>query len=73
LLLGAREPAAGCHPAIRLRGVQVTGRLDLMGATVSYALVCEHCRFDEPIRLVEATTKTVRIVDSWAAPRFPDS
>ena len=64
LLLGAREPAAGCHPAIRLRGVQVTGRLDLMGATVSYALVCEHCRFDEPIRLVEATTKTVRIVDS---------
>lgn len=64
LLLGARQPAAGCHPAIRLRGVRVTGRLDLMGATTTYALVCEHCRFDEPIRLVEATTKTVRIVDS---------
>jgi hypothetical protein len=42
LLLGALEPVAGCHPAIRLRGVQVTGRLDLMGATVTYALVCEH-------------------------------
>ena len=53
-----------CHPAIRLRGGRVTGRLDLMGATITYALVCEHCRFDEPIRLVEATTKTVRIVDS---------
>lgn len=63
LLLGARQPAVGCHPAIRLRGVRITGRLDLMGATVTYALVCEHCRFDEPIRLVETTTRTVRIVD----------
>ena len=64
LLMGARQPTAGCYPAIRLRGVRVTGRLDLMGATITYALVCEHCRFDEPIRLAEATTKTVRIVDS---------
>lgn len=64
LLLGACEPAAGCYPAVRLRGVRITGRLDLMGATVTCALVCEHCCFDEPIRFVEAITKTVRIVDS---------
>ena len=63
LLLGARQPVAGCYPAIRLRGVRVTGRLDLTGATITYALVCEHCRFDEPIRLEEATTRTVRIAD----------
>jgi hypothetical protein len=37
LLLGACEPAAGCYPAIRLRGVRVTGRLDLVGATVTCA------------------------------------
>jgi hypothetical protein len=64
LLLGACEPVAGRYPAIRLRGVTVTGKLDLMGAAITCALVCEYCSFDEPIRFVEATTKTVRIVDS---------
>ena len=64
LLLGACEPVAGRYPAIRLRGVTVTGKLDLMGAAVTCALVCEYCSFDEPVRFVEATTKTVRIVDS---------
>ena len=63
LLLGAREPVAGSYPAIRLRGVRVTGRLDLMGAAVTCALVCEQCRFDEPVRFVEAATRTVRLVD----------
>jgi len=35
-----------------------------MGATVSYALVCEGCRFDQELRFVEAVTKTVRITGS---------
>jgi hypothetical protein len=35
-----------------------------MGATITCALVCEYCSFDEPIRFVGATTKTVRIVNS---------
>jgi hypothetical protein len=43
----------------------VTGRLDLLGATVAYALVCERCYFDEAPRFVEATTRTIRITDSW--------
>lgn len=64
LLLGARGEEAGRHPALRLRGARVTGRLDLMGAAVGYALVCEGCYFEEPLRLVEADTKTVRIVGS---------
>ena len=46
LLLGAGEVEAGYAPAVRLRGAKITGRLDLMGATVSYPLVCEHCYFD---------------------------
>jgi len=64
LLLGARQPEPGCAPGIRLRGARVSGRLDLMGATTNWPLVCEYCVFDREIRLVEAVTKTVRIVHS---------
>jgi len=64
LLLGACHPEPGYAPAVRLRGARVTGRLDLMGATITTPLVCEYCTFDEEIRLVESTTKTVRIVAS---------
>jgi hypothetical protein len=38
LLLGAGEVEAGYAPAVRLRGARITGRLDLMGATVSHPL-----------------------------------
>ena len=64
LLLGAVEPEPGHLAAVRLRGVRITGLLDLMGASVSCSLVCEHCRFDLAPRLAEAATRTVRIVDS---------
>lgn len=64
LLLGAGEKTPGRYPAVRLRGARVTGRLDLMGATVGYALVCEDCYFEAPLRFVESSTKTVRIVGS---------
>lgn len=64
LLLGARQPEPGCAPGIRLRGARVSGRLDLMGATTNWPLVCEYCAFDREIRLVESVTKTVRIVHS---------
>ncbi|GAA2449746.1 hypothetical protein GCM10010191_79360 [Actinomadura vinacea] len=64
LLLGAVPPDPGRRPAIRLSGARIEGRLDLMGAEVPYTLVCEHCHFDGPIRLVEATTRTIRITGS---------
>lgn len=64
LLLGAGDAEPGYRPALRLRGARITGRLDLMGATVPHPLVCEECLFDEPIRCVEAVTRTVRIVAS---------
>ncbi len=63
LLLGAASPEPGCIPAVRLRGVRVAGRLDLMGATVSFGLACECCWFDTAPRFAEATTKTVRLVN----------
>ena len=39
LLLGAVASQPGCLPAVRLRGARVHGRLDLMGATLSCALI----------------------------------
>jgi hypothetical protein len=52
---------------VRLRGARVSGRLDLMGGSVACPLVCEYCHFDDELRFVESSTRTVRIVDS----RFP--
>jgi hypothetical protein len=63
LLLGAGEAEPGWAPAVRLRGARISGRLDLMGASVCWPLVCEYCSFEEELRLVEASTKTVRLVD----------
>jgi hypothetical protein len=64
LLLGAAAVEPGHRPALRLRGARITGRLDLMGATVDHPFVVEHCRFDEPVRCVEAVTRSIRIVAS---------
>ncbi|TDC44965.1 hypothetical protein E1281_31945 [Actinomadura sp. KC345] len=64
LLLGEVPPAPGRRPGVRLRGARIRGRLDLIGAEVPYALVCEYCHFDEPVRLLEATTRTVQLVHS---------
>jgi hypothetical protein len=67
LLLGACAAEPGFAPAVRLRGARILGRLDLIGAAVASALVCEYCYFESEIRLVESSCRTVRIVDS----RFP--
>ncbi|HEV2373859.1 MAG TPA: hypothetical protein VGS19_17010 [Streptosporangiaceae bacterium] len=64
LLLGVCDAERGYGPAVRLRGARVSGRLDLMGVTLSCPLVCEHCSFESAPRLVESVTRTVRIVDS---------
>ena len=64
LLLGAADREPGYTPGVRIRGARVTGRLDLMGATVTWPLVCEYCDFEEELRFVESVTRTVRIVHS---------
>lgn len=63
LLLGVMSAQAGYAAGIRIRGARITGRLDLMGAGVAYPLVLERCYFDRELRFVEATTKTIRLVD----------
>lgn len=64
LLLGARDLEPGFAPGVRLRGARITGRLDVMGATLAYPLVCEYCYFTQELRFVECTARTVRIVGS---------
>jgi hypothetical protein len=64
LLLGAAASEPGRFPAVRLRGARVLGRLDMIGTTLTCALVCEYCWLDTAPRFVETTTKTVRFVDS---------
>ncbi|WP_026414571.1 hypothetical protein [Actinomadura oligospora] len=64
LLLGGHDPEPGQLAAVRLRAATVTGRLDLMGASIGVALICESCVFDAPLRLAEAVTRTVRLVGS---------
>jgi len=63
LLLGAGDLEKGRAPAIRLVGARISGRLDVMAAGISHALVLSRCRLDEAPRFVEATTRTVRISD----------
>lgn len=64
LLLGAAETSPGRAPGVRLRGALITGCLDLMGAAVSWPLICEQCEFEDEVRLAESSTKTVAIVAS---------
>lgn len=64
LLLGARDVEPGFTPGVRLRGARITGRLDLMGATLAHPFICEYCYFTEELRFVECSAKTVRIVCS---------
>lgn len=64
LLLGAAGPQHGSAPALRLRGARITGRLDLTGATIDNAIVCEYCVFEDEPCFADATTKTLRVVES---------
>jgi hypothetical protein len=64
LLLGAAEVKPGWAPGVRLRGAVVKGCLDLMGAAVAWPLTCEHCYFEDEVRLAESSTKTVSITAS---------
>jgi hypothetical protein len=64
LLLGAVPAEPGSAAGIRLRGATVAGPLQLMGGTAAYPLVCEDCRFDAALSLVDSSVRTVSIRDS---------
>ena len=67
LLLGACAAERGFVPGVLVSGARISGRLDLADAGISYPLACEFCHFDEEIRLIDSSSRSVRIRNS----RFP--
>jgi hypothetical protein len=63
LLLGASGAEPGSTAGVRLRGAAVTGRLDLMAGTAAWPLVCDGCRFDTEVGLVDSSLRTVCILN----------
>ncbi|MCX4428774.1 hypothetical protein [Streptomyces mirabilis] len=64
LVLGEREPEAGHVPALRVHGARVTGKPDLSGCDVPYALTMTGCTFDHEPRLEAASTKLIDLTGS---------
>ncbi|MFF5443650.1 oxidoreductase [Streptomyces sp. NPDC012888] len=69
LLLHGPPPVPGRVASLKLRGVRITGRLDLCGGTVEPYVELQSCRFDREIQLAEARVGTLRMV-SCAIPRL---
>ncbi|MEU6658418.1 oxidoreductase [Streptomyces sp. NPDC046821] len=65
LLLGENDGRSGAVAALRLAGARITGRLDLSGAGIRHAFSLDGCQLEEPVSLYGATTRTIRIADSW--------
>ncbi|MCS0636433.1 oxidoreductase [Streptomyces sp. LP05-1] len=62
LLLDGPPALAGRVSALKLRGVQVTGRLDLAGGTVAPYVELVRCRFEDEVVLPETRFTTLRLV-----------
>lgn len=69
LLLHGPPPVPGRVASLKLRGVRITGRLDLSGGTVSPYVELQSCSFDSEIQLSEARFGTLRLVNC-AIPRL---
>ncbi|MFJ3857819.1 oxidoreductase [Streptomyces sp. NPDC090085] len=72
LLLHGPPPVPGRVASLKLRGVRVTGRLDLSGGAVAPYVELQSCRFDSEIQLSEARVGTLRLVNC-AVPRLEAS
>jgi hypothetical protein len=64
LLLGAVPAEPGTAAGVRLRGANITGRLDLLSGSVGWPLVIEDCRFEAELGLVDSSLRTVCILRS---------
>ncbi|GAA3489986.1 hypothetical protein GCM10018987_40690 [Streptomyces cremeus] len=62
LLLSGPEARPGRVAALKLRGVQITGALDLSGGTVAPYVELNGCRFDGELLLPECRFTTLRLV-----------
>ncbi|MFE3630571.1 oxidoreductase [Streptomyces goshikiensis] len=69
LLLHGPPPVPGRVAALKLRGVRISGRLDLSGGTVLPYVELQSCRFDSEIQLSETRFTTLRMVNC-AIPRL---
>ncbi|MCX5196754.1 oxidoreductase [Streptomyces sp. NBC_00249] len=69
LLLAGPAPVPGRVASLKLRGVRITGRLDLSGGTVGPYVEIRSCRFDGEIQLSETRFGTLRL-DNCAVPRL---
>lgn len=63
LLLGAREADSGSVAAVRVTGARITGPLEIIGGTVDHELWLSGCHLDDPVRLTDSRTRTVRLTD----------
>lgn len=72
LLLHGPPPVPGRVASLKLRGVRITGRLDLSGGLVAPYVELQSCRFDSEIQLSETRFVTLRLVNC-AIPRLDAS
>ncbi|MFG3493622.1 oxidoreductase [Streptomyces sp. NPDC047928] len=69
LLLDGPPARAGRVSALKLRGVRITGTLDLAGGTVAPYVELQGCRFENEVVLPESRFTTLRMV-ACAIPRL---
>ncbi|WP_175409132.1 oxidoreductase [Streptomyces sp. TRM64462] len=69
LLLSGPAALAGRVSALKLRGVMITGTLDLAGGTVAPYVELQGCRFENEVVLPESRFTTLRMV-GCAIPRL---
>jgi hypothetical protein len=62
LLLSPPAPQTGRVGALKLRGVRISGRLMLAGATIAPYVQFDDCRLDEDLMLPECTAGSMRLV-----------
>ncbi|MFJ2115411.1 MULTISPECIES: oxidoreductase [unclassified Streptomyces] len=69
LLLNGPPALPGRVAALKLRGVQITGTLNLAGGTIAPYVELNHCRFENEVVLPESHFTTLRMV-GCAIPRL---
>ncbi|MER6065018.1 oxidoreductase [Streptomyces sp. NPDC001792] len=65
LLSGVNAAQPGAAACLRLAGARINGCLDLSDLELGQALRIEECWFEKAPKLLGASTRTIRIVDSW--------
>jgi hypothetical protein len=62
LLLGTHGSSQGTAAALRLRGARISGRLNVTGSQLPFAIHFAGCRFDKPPDFAGAKTRTIALM-----------